>query len=644
ISRLSRRAACRHGRRSERRLGDVVTDQRTWERRGDDPAGIHLDAGFRVVALRRAVGAPSGAEVRDRRQSGRTLETSTRARALSGRPRHVSVVFDQPRLHLRVPSRRARHRLGGNVGHDAWLGGRLRRAVTGHETGRAVARRLRPDQERDSYRDRRVAGLARPGVDHGVDDRDHQRLQSAGHHGRAVRRRGRDQRDLSLRDRVAQRRSDDRLSAGGVDRQSVGIPAVQLASGDNLHGRRGCDVYRADARRLVHDRPIHRRPFGLAVDSRDDSRRADLRHPVRHVHSISQGTAHLPGQSRPHGDPAQALGPVGAAGRADQLCCGRGPGRHRPAGHVGAAGPGAGLQRAHADVTGHRRLCAHTRECGKRTRSRPSGICAGQTTGEKDVRMILIVGAGLAGLSTAYHLKDLPYRVFEKEKEAGGLCRSYHKDGFTFDMTGHLLHFRQPAIKALVERLLDGRLEQHRRRSYIYSHQAYTEYPFQVNTYGLPPEVIRECLLGFIATLTNPAPPGPPEERSFKAWILDNLGEGMAKHFMVPFNEKLWQVPMDELTSDWVSWLVPKPELKDVINGALGIKDKAFGYNPTFLYPSTGGINALPQSFLPAVRGIAYDTELVEIETTRRRAVFRDGRQGPGLKSTKPWSRQFRFR
>ncbi|GIW53768.1 MAG: hypothetical protein KatS3mg082_0172 [Nitrospiraceae bacterium] len=91
----------------------------------------------------------------------------------------------------------------------------------------------------------------------------------------------------------------------------------------------------------------------------------------------------------------------------------------------------------------------------------------------------------------------------------------------------------------------------------------------------------------------------------------------MAKHFMVPFNEKLWQVPLDELTSDWVSWLVPKPELKDVINGALGIKDKAFGYNPTFLYPSTGGINALPQSFLPAVRGIAYDTELVEIETTR---------------------------
>lgn len=239
--------------------------------------------------------------------------------------------------------------------------------------------------------------------------------------------------------------------------------------------------------------------------------------------------------------------------------------------------------------------------------------------------MILIVGAGLAGLSTAYHLGDRSYCVAEKEKEAGGLCRSYQKDGFTFDLTGHLLHFRQAEIKALVERLLAGRLDRHARRSFIYSHRTYTEYPFQVNTYGLPPEVVRECLLGFIATLTTPAATAP-EDRSFKAWILENLGEGMAKHFMVPFNEKLWQVPLDELTSDWVSWLVPKPDLKDVVNGALGIKDKAFGYNPSFQYPSRGGISVLPEAFLPGVREIVYGSELIEVETGRRRATFQDGR------------------
>ncbi len=252
--------------------------------------------------------------------------------------------------------------------------------------------------------------------------------------------------------------------------------------------------------------------------------------------------------------------------------------------------------------------------------------------------MILIIGAGLAGLSTAYHLSDRPYRIVEKEKEAGGLCRSYRMDGFTFDWTGHLLHFRQPAIRELVERLLAGQLEQHSRRSYIYSYKTYTEYPYQVNTHGLPPEVVRECLMGFIATLTAPPSTLKPEERSFKQWILESLGEGFAKHFMVPFNEKLWQVSLEELTSDWVSWLVPKPELKDVINGALGIKDKAFGYNPSFLYPRQGGIGALPNAFLAGVKDIVYGSELMEVDTARRRAVFRDGRTEPyeTLVSTMP--------
>jgi len=242
--------------------------------------------------------------------------------------------------------------------------------------------------------------------------------------------------------------------------------------------------------------------------------------------------------------------------------------------------------------------------------------------------MNLIIGAGLAGLSTAYHLASLPYRLYEREQEVGGLCRSYQKDGFTFDYTGHLLHFRQAEIKALIERLLAGKLAKHARKSYIYSHRTYTEYPFQVNTFGLPPEVVRDCLMGFVATLTQPSSASVEKGRSFKQWILDNLGEGIARHFMVPFNEKLWQVSLDELTSDWVSWLVPKPELKDVVNGALGIKDKAFGYNPSFLYPAADGIKVLPESFLSGIDAVHKGVELIEVDSKRRRAQFRNRTTG----------------
>ena len=48
------------------------------------------------------------------------------------------------------------------------------------------------------------------------------------------------------------------------------------------------------------------------------------------------------------------------------------------------------------------------------------------------------MGAGLAGLSTAWHLqkKGIDCRIFEKEPEVGGLCRSRRFDGFIFDYSG----------------------------------------------------------------------------------------------------------------------------------------------------------------------------------------------------------------
>ena len=71
--------------------------------------------------------------------------------------------------------------------------------------------------------------------------------------------------------------------------------------------------------------------------------------------------------------------------------------------------------------------------------------------------MFLILGAGLAGLSTAYHLRRGGCRavaLHEREERPGGLCRSEARDGFTFDHTGHFLHLRTPEMKRLASRLL----------------------------------------------------------------------------------------------------------------------------------------------------------------------------------------------
>ena len=59
----------------------------------------------------------------------------------------------------------------------------------------------------------------------------------------------------------------------------------------------------------------------------------------------------------------------------------------------------------------------------------------------------LILGAGLTGLSTAYHLErqgQTDYLLLEQAAAPGGLCASRTVRGFTLDCGGHLLHLHTP--------------------------------------------------------------------------------------------------------------------------------------------------------------------------------------------------------
>ncbi len=213
---------------------------------------------------------------------------------------------------------------------------------------------------------------------------------------------------------------------------------------------------------------------------------------------------------------------------------------------------------------------------------------------------VLILGGGLAGLSTAYHLNKisgLSALIVEKEKYPGGTAASISKQGFTFDFTGHLLHLHDPYGKKLIQDLLKGNLREINRSAWIYSHETLTRYPFQANTYGLPDSVINECLFGFLKTIHRP--PSAKKKKtptSFKDWAFETFGEGICRHFLFPYNEKLWQRKLSTMTTEWQGRFVPAPKVSEVLYGAVMDQTKAFGYNASFLYPTKGGIQSLPNA------------------------------------------------
>lgn len=210
---------------------------------------------------------------------------------------------------------------------------------------------------------------------------------------------------------------------------------------------------------------------------------------------------------------------------------------------------------------------------------------------------VLILGAGLAGISAALHARS-PYRLVERSDRVGGLCKTDVRDGFHFDATGHWLHLRDPDMRRLAEEVLPGGWITVQRRAGIWSHRRFTRYPYQVNTHGLPPEVVAENILGFIEAQFGEGGRAlrEREPRDFAEFILRHLGEGFARNFMFPYNAKLWTVHPREMSTEWMGRFVPRPTVQQVVRGALGLEGDQAGYNATFIYPREGGIESLPRA------------------------------------------------
>ncbi len=243
---------------------------------------------------------------------------------------------------------------------------------------------------------------------------------------------------------------------------------------------------------------------------------------------------------------------------------------------------------------------------------------------------VVIIGAGLTGLSTAYHLEQynfFDYHLFEKETEVGGLCRSIEQDGFTFDFTGHLLHTSDPYFRSFIDTIVGlDQLNVIDRKSYIYSHDTYTHYPFQINLHGLPQDVIVECIEGFITRKCSAT-----SSTSFYEWVLEQFGAGFARHFFAPYQQKIFDFDIHKLSASWTQRFVPPTSLRAIIQGALTpIQHTNVGYNANFLYPKEGGIISWVQALANRLHNpIHTHCTVHKIDLKKKVVYFNNGQSEP---------------
>jgi len=211
-----------------------------------------------------------------------------------------------------------------------------------------------------------------------------------------------------------------------------------------------------------------------------------------------------------------------------------------------------------------------------------------------------ILGAGVSGLSLAL-LLDGDVEIFEAGPDVGGHARSIVEDGWTFDRGPHIMFSKRADVLEFMIRSLRGNVHASRRNSKVCIDGHFAKYPIENDLAALPTDLRNRCLLDF---LFNEHGDSIAEPRNLHEWFLKTFGAGLTDAYFVPYNEKVWKVPIADLSMTW-SERIPQPPPIDVVRGALGIDTEGYVHQLHFHYPRRGGYQAIPRAFgdlLPANR------------------------------------------
>src|SRR5262245_47742486 len=238
---------------------------------------------------------------------------------------------------------------------------------------------------------------------------------------------------------------------------------------------------------------------------------------------------------------------------------------------------------------------------------------------------VIVLGAGLAGLSAAHHLGG-DCEVFEKKFYIGGHCHTRRVDGFNFDEGAHVFFGKDDCSRKFVLEPLGAELISQRAEIWNnYGERRYGRYPVQANANALPSDLATRCVVDFIESSHLPNRP----VKSYEDWCYASLGKTFAEEFLLKYARKVWTVEPSELNTEWLGsqagGRISRPSLDQVVRGAIDPAPQTLNYLTEFQYPAAGGFGKLAEPIAAGLRKINLGCGVTCIESVARRISFADG-------------------
>lgn len=238
---------------------------------------------------------------------------------------------------------------------------------------------------------------------------------------------------------------------------------------------------------------------------------------------------------------------------------------------------------------------------------------------------VVVLGAGLSGLSAAHHLGGA-CEVFEKEPYVGGHCRTKSVGGFNFDEGAHVFFGTDECSREFVTEPLGDELRPHLAEIWNnYGGTTYGRYPVQANANAIGPELATRCLVDFVEAHNAPE----SEPRTYEEWCYASFGRAFSDEFMLRYARKIWTVEPSELNTEWlgskVGGRISRPSLEQVLRGAIDPNPQTINYLTEFFYPRTGGFGRIADPIASGLRAVRTGCGVERIDAAARRILFSDG-------------------
>ena len=202
-----------------------------------------------------------------------------------------------------------------------------------------------------------------------------------------------------------------------------------------------------------------------------------------------------------------------------------------------------------------------------------------------------ILGAGPTGLSFARELMRTGIDsliVLEAEHEAGGLCRSAFVDGSPLDIGGgHFLDVkRKKVLDFLFELMPESEWTRFERIARICVRNQEVDHPLEANLWQF--EVNDQ--VDFLESIAKAGcVTGMPQPERFNDWIRWKLGDHIAEEYMLPYNNKIWSIPLQEIGTYWL-YKLPSVSFRETLHACLEKKSMGMiSAHGNFLYPKQYG-------------------------------------------------------